>query len=108
METTLRKSLLELIFKELVNVSKQSFIGGLICIHAVIKTLQNVISIGEFYKEYRERLTELGIRLFTSLEGEFGMAVRGNFDVQDLTLRYLSIYPAARSLAITLYASKRC
>lgn len=88
MESTLRKTLLELIFREMVNVSKQQYIGGLIALNAVIKTLQNVVAIGEFYKDYRDRLTELGIRLLTSLEGEFKQASQGNFDANDLSLRY--------------------
>jgi hypothetical protein len=87
METTLRKSLLESIFGEMVNVSKVQYVGGLIALHAVVRTLQNVVSIGEFYKDYRERITELGIRLFTSLEGEFSQAINGKFDPNDLVSR---------------------
>jgi hypothetical protein len=87
MESTLRKTVLDLIFREMVNVSKQQYIGGLFGLYGVVKTLQNVVSIGEFYKEYRDKLTELGIRLLTSLEGEFALALSGNYDPEDLTLR---------------------
>lgn len=88
MESILRKTVLELIFKQMINVSKKQYIGGLISLNAVVKTLQNVVTIGEFYKDYRDRLTELGIRLFTSLEGEFKLASQGTFDKDDLLLRY--------------------
>lgn len=71
----------------MVNVSKQQYIGGLIALNAVIRTLQNVVSIGEFYKDYKERLTEIGVRLYTNLEVEFNLAAQGKFDPKELSLR---------------------
>lgn len=87
MEAVLRKTLLEMIFKDMVNVPKANYIGGLICIHSVVKTLQNVVAIGDFYKEYRESLLELGVRLVTSIEPEFKQAMAGNLNHEELALR---------------------
>lgn len=87
MEETLRKSLLEMVFTEMVNVSKMSYIGGLISIEAVIKTLQNVVAISDFYKIYRDRLVEVGVRLLTHLEPEFKLASTGSINAEELAMR---------------------
>jgi hypothetical protein len=58
----------------MTGVRKSQYISGLICLNAVVKTLQNVISIGEFYKDYRVQIGELGVRVLTFLEPEFSAA----------------------------------
>lgn len=98
METTLRKTLLEMAFNDMVNVSKANYIGGLICIYSVVKTLQNVVAIGDFYKDYKERLLELGIRLLTLFEPEFSHSLSGNANFEELALRYNDIYISATTL----------
>lgn len=86
-ESTLRNQLVNKVFEKISGVSKRAYIGGLICIEAVTRTLQNVISVGEFYRMYSPQLSELGVRLFNSLEPEF--RARTELSSADYTELYL-------------------
>ena len=72
---------------DMVNNKKDAFIGGLIILEACIRTLQNIVSCGDFYKKYRDNLIELGVRLLNSLEPEFNMKLNTNPDYHELYLR---------------------
>lgn len=79
------------IFDDMLNVSKEKFISGLICLEACIKTLQSIIYTGNFYRDYRERLAELGVRFLHSLLPEFDFANNSNPDFQAILQRYTLI-----------------
>lgn len=73
----------------MVNVSKEKFIAGLICLEATIKTLQGIIYSGNFFRDYRDRLAELGVRFLNSLLPEFNFANNSNPDFQAILQRYI-------------------
>lgn len=71
----------------MANVSKQCYIGGLICVEAVSRTLQNVVSLADFFKHYNFPLSELGVRLLTNLEIEYNSETNPTPDYNELILR---------------------
>ena len=74
-------------FDKVVNVSKKCYIGGLICIEAVTRTLQNVVSLADFFKQNQHSLSELGVRLLTNLEIEYNSESNPDPDYNELVLR---------------------
>lgn len=53
------------------NPNKNQMIGILLALKNTISSLQNIVYVGNFYKNYGDSLTELGMNLATFLLPEF-------------------------------------